>query len=301
LSENEPLISVIVPTCNRNELLALCLEQLAPGAQHFKDYEVIVTDDSSEAETLLKRKFPWARWVAGPHDGPAANRNNGARAARGEWLAFTDDDCLPARGWLAEIARIASEGRVDVIEGRTEIPDKVDSPFREGIENLRGGVFWSCNLAVRKKTFFDLGGFDEDFKEAADEDVEFAWRFRQRGVPSCFAAEAVVLHPVRAMTFAALWQKTKRLRWTELRALKTRGAEFGSPAPKVFLEVIAHSLVTLVRTTWHLLSKHDRKEWRRRWFWQLWRWLTFPLLAPYLAIWHLRFRRMLEQRKSCGS
>lgn len=291
--------SVIIPTCRRNDLLAQCLERLAPGAQTLSAdaYEVIVTDDGGEAEALVKTRFPFARWIAGPRDGPAANRNSGARAARGEWLLFTDDDCLPDPNWIAEIARVGEEGRVDVIEGRTEIPDKIDSPFREGVENLHGGVFWSCNLAVRRKVFFELGGFDEDFKEAADEDVEFAWRFRQRGIPSCFAAGALVLHPVRAMTLGALWQKTKRLRWTELRALKTRGAPpFVTPAAKVLAQVFYKSLMTLFRTTWHLFTKFDSTQWRRQTFWQLWRWLTFPILVPYLAFWQIRFRRMLDER-----
>jgi hypothetical protein len=52
----------------------------------------------------------------------------------------------------------------------------------------------------------------------------------------------------------------------------------------------------LMRTTWHLFSRHDPANWRRRWFWQAWRWLTFPLFAPYVVFWHLRFRRMLEKR-----
>lgn len=294
---NDLKISVIVPTCRRNELLAQCLAQLAPGQQRFSNYEVIVTDDGASAESLLKEKFPWARWIKGPGDGPAANRNNGARTATGDWLAFTDDDCLPDAGWLEEIARIASEGRVDVIEGKTVIPDKIDSPFREGIENLYGDVFWSCNLAVRRSVFFDLGGFDEDFKEAADEDVEFAWRFRQRGIPSCFAAAALVLHPVRIMSWSALWRKTKRLRWTELRALKIRGPRpLRASSLFVFAEVLFRSLVNLIRTTWHLFAKHDSTQWRRRWFWQLWRWATFPVMVPYLTLWQIRFRRMLNER-----
>ncbi|MBC8011498.1 MAG: glycosyltransferase family 2 protein, partial [Burkholderiales bacterium] len=103
--------SVIVPTCDRTEALALCLARLAPGAQALPaaEYEVIVTDDSAsgKAPPLIRRDFPWARWVPGPRGGPAMNRNHGAEHATGAWLAFVDDDCLPAPGWLSGYLRAA--------------------------------------------------------------------------------------------------------------------------------------------------------------------------------------------------
>src|SRR5438552_17841427 len=102
------LISVIIPTCHRNDLLVRCLDGLAPGKQDLlpEHYEVIVSDDGSRstAEKLIAGTYPWARWVTGPRRGPAANRNHGAKHARGEWLAFVDDDCLPDKGWLEAIA-----------------------------------------------------------------------------------------------------------------------------------------------------------------------------------------------------
>ncbi|MFM6530798.1 MAG: glycosyltransferase family 2 protein, partial [Dolichospermum sp.] len=55
----------------------------------------------STAQEMIEQNYPWVKWVAGPGKGPAANRNNGAKYATGEWLAFTDDDCLPDPQWLA--------------------------------------------------------------------------------------------------------------------------------------------------------------------------------------------------------
>src|SRR5215213_11648746 len=117
------LISVVIPTRDRNETLARCLDRLAPCAQSLShdQYEVIVTDDSAHAAAreLLFDRYPWARWTGGPRRGPAANRNAGMRAARGEWLAFTDDDCLPEPGWLSafEAALTATPGAL--VGGRT--------------------------------------------------------------------------------------------------------------------------------------------------------------------------------------
>lgn len=296
------LISVVIPTCHRNDLLAKCLDCVAPGRQRLPagDYEVIVTDDGRRetAEAMLRRDYPWARWVAGPKDGPAANRNNGARHASGEWIAFTDDDCLPDAGWLEAIARAAREGRVDIIEGRTVIPDKVDSPFKQGVENLGGDSFWSCNLAVRRAVFEKLGGFDEDFKEAADEDMEFAWRFQKRGHAHCFVPGALVLHPVRIITWAQIWKRTKMARWHELLFLKTeRSVPLQASPLSAVARVMQWSVVTLLRTTWHLFTRRTNDGWRTRLFWQAWRWLTFVYVTPYIVIWHLRYRKMLLARQ----
>jgi len=103
-SGQELLISVIIPTCHRNEDLSLCLDALRPDNQKslFNPYEVIVNDDGSKstAEELIRAKYAWARWVAGPRRGPAANRNAGARNARGAWVLFLDDDCIPVPAGL---------------------------------------------------------------------------------------------------------------------------------------------------------------------------------------------------------
>ena len=85
-----------------------------------------------------------------------------ARLATGEWVAFIDDDCVADAGWLRALLALASRADLDVIEGRTEMPVEVEHPFTHGVENRAGGVFWSCNLAVRRERFLALGGFDED-------------------------------------------------------------------------------------------------------------------------------------------
>src|SRR5665213_3286620 len=94
--------SVIIPTCNRNDLLRKCLDLLAPSNQTIDNYEIIVTDDSKDgiAKDLIKQDYPWVCWVEGPKRGPAANRNNGAKTANGDWLVFIDDDCLPDKNVL---------------------------------------------------------------------------------------------------------------------------------------------------------------------------------------------------------
>lgn len=199
-------ISVVIPTRHRNDLLARCLDRLAPGAQSLAadQYEVIVSDDGAEttAERLVAERYAWVRWVAGPRLGPAANRNNGARLASGNWLAFTDDDCVPETNWLGAY-RDAIQEQVDVFEGRTTCRAGVRSPREIAPINLTGGWLWSCNMMVRKSAFEQLGGFDEDFPYPHMEDVDFRRRLQARQIAFIFVKDAVVDHPPRRLPFGS--------------------------------------------------------------------------------------------------
>ncbi|HJT35319.1 MAG TPA: glycosyltransferase family 2 protein, partial [Pirellulales bacterium] len=121
-------ISVVVPTYRRHDLLRRCLAALA--AQQFEggDYEVIVADDAADPATrrLVETEAETAncdmRYVpVEKTHGPAAARNAGWRAARSEFIAFTDDDCLPQPGWLAAGVE-ALVGGADAAWGRLEMP-----------------------------------------------------------------------------------------------------------------------------------------------------------------------------------
>ena len=211
-SADAPLFSVVIPTCHRNDALAACLERLAPGKQSLAaaSYEVIVTDDGSRAtsEAMLREKFPWAKWMAGPRRGPAANRNHGAKHANGNWIAFADDDCLPDATWLAAYgAALEADAKTNVLEGRIYTDRPRRSLGEVSPTNDQGGFLWSCNFAIRRELFQSLGGFDERFPYAAMEDVELAYRLRQRGEQFRFVTDAAVCHPARP---AGGWQSLKR-------------------------------------------------------------------------------------------
>lgn len=271
-------ISVVIPTCRRPETLARCLHGLS-GAEA----EIIVSDDSDDDRTrdLLAREFPGVRWVQGPRRGPAANRNSGARCATGEWIAFIDDDCEPQPGWLAGIAQASIDG--DVVEGRVVAPGATDSPFEEHVENLHGGVFWSCNLALRREVFERLAGFDEGFREAGGEDMEFAWRIARANLRVKFAPEALVHHPPRHIGWRGLWRRTWMIRWMSLYRFKT-GQSRSLPVG------LLDECLLLLRQTAQLVSRRTEPWPRRRCFAVAWRWFTFPLVLPYVLYWDWRVR-----------
>jgi GT2 family glycosyltransferase len=206
------------------------LERVTPIVQEWPadDFEVVVTDDGGMESTkqLIRSRFPWVRHINGPKRGPAANRNRGASTAKGNWLLFTDDDCLPDSTWVAAYAHaIAASPECQVFEGRVH----ADRPRRSLAEiapiNESGGYLWSCNFGISRALFFEFGGFDERFPHAAMEDVDLAKRLRTRGVEIKFAPAASVCHPWRD---AGGWKKMKEHQEATMRYLSIHPEEAAS-------------------------------------------------------------------------
>jgi glycosyltransferase involved in cell wall biosynthesis len=207
----KPTLSVVIPTRNRAELLARCLDRLAPGAQSIAPdrYEVIVSDDGDGHGTrdLIGARYPWARWVIGPRRGPAANRNAGARLSRAPYLVFADDDCIPDDDWLAGFLPAIERG-CDLSPGRIVSREHWHSPLEHAPLNETGDAVWSCNMLVRREFFVRLGGFDERFPHAHMEDLDFQTRARSLAPIEQFSIDAVVDHPPRRLAWGVVLAAT---------------------------------------------------------------------------------------------
>lgn len=197
-------LSVIIPTFHRNDVLRQCLACLTPDVQslarHY--YEVIVTDDGRHqtAKELIEEEYPWVRWVKGPQKGPAANRNSGAGFASGEWLIFTDDDCLPNKDWLLVYYQAILENpAVQVFEGRSTAgtPRKAFSELAP--INEKGGFLPSCNFGIRREVFQQMRGFDQEYSFSF-EDMDLHYRLKKQGFEIPFLKEALIVHPWRITT-----------------------------------------------------------------------------------------------------
>ena len=240
------LLSVIVPTCHRNDLLAKCLDCLKPEVQTLpiSRYEVIVTDDGtkSTAQGMIANQFPWAKWVAGPHRGPAANRNHAVSVSSGDWLVFTDDDCLPTPSWLQNFVEAVVDDTY-VYEGRTTCDAGLRSPLDHAPVNLTGGLLWSCNLMVSKDAFDKIDGFDANYHYPHMEDVDFRDRLCDRNFKTLFVPEALVDHPPRRLAWG-----TQLARMNESRALYMykRGHK-GPLAKTLVVSIIMSRLQKIVR------------------------------------------------------
>src|SRR5262249_21366471 len=153
--------SIVIPTFKRPDFLRRCLAELTPERQQISAdrYEVIVTDDapSQVSKQAAEETLPGVIYIAGPGRGPAANRNSGARHARGRWLVFTDDDCIPEPGWLAAYAD-AIIPDIRVYEGKTTCKAGLRSALDHAPCNETGGYLWSCNFMVEALLFAEFRG-----------------------------------------------------------------------------------------------------------------------------------------------
>ena len=245
-----PVISVVIPTRERDELLGQCLSRLAPGTQTLdaERYEVIVSDDgdSTTSEAMIRARFPWAIWQRGPRRGPAANRNSGARIARGNYLAFTDDDCVPSAGWLLGYVRSLTPS-YDVYEGRTTCEAGVNSPRFHSPYNLTGGWLWSCNMLVKRELFLTLGGFDESYPHPHMEDADLRERLLESGHAFLFVPDAVVDHPPRRLAWG--WKLGTYLESEVVFHVRRRQPVRGG---RLIIAIMKHRLRPIVRLPFSL-------------------------------------------------
>lgn len=278
-------ICIVIPTCDRPDLLRRCLRAVQTEAE--PGVESIVTNDGGGSLEFLAAEFPGVRFVEGPRRGPAANRNHGARQSRSDWIIFLDDDCEPQPGWLKACREAIRPGTADLLEGAVEAIGWTGHPLDERVENLLGGVFWSCNLAVRRSVFEKSGGFDEDFKQAAFEDMELAERLKRLGARTAFVQHARVLHPVRRLSLRQLWRRTLMMRWFALYLRKTR------PLPSrtaLALLLAANALRGLRKRARELRVAG----WTRSLFLAAWEIITLPMLLPYVCYWDAKFAARLR-------
>jgi GT2 family glycosyltransferase len=201
--------SVIVPTYDRPRPLAACLSALSRLQYSRERFEVIVVDDGgaipADGVAASFQQHLNITVVRQDNAGPATARNAGAEVARGGFLAFTDDDCRPAPGWLAALGRRFAATPGHILGGRIEngaIGNRystasqliLDTFYRHyNADPERARFFGSANLAMAASVFRDVGGFDSRFRTAS-EDREFCDRCRFRGVPMAFVPDAVVEH-----------------------------------------------------------------------------------------------------------
>lgn len=202
-------VSVIIPVRDRPRDLKRCLDSLAAMDYPPELMEIIVVDDASKDETASVAECrPMVTLLRNPRSlGASASRNRGARNASGDILCFLDSDCQVVPQWLREMSVVFDDSDVTAGGGlvssnleqkRLDRYEKVQSSLHMGTrprDSRDGDRFFylpSCNLAVRRTAFLQLGGFNESM--AVGEDVDLCWRLVDRGGVIAYRPEAVVFH-----------------------------------------------------------------------------------------------------------
>jgi glucosyl-dolichyl phosphate glucuronosyltransferase len=220
-------ITVVVCTYNRCKSLPATLNSIAGQSfQEPVEWEVLVVDNNSSDQTSevvedFSRRYPGRfRYLFEPRQGLSQARNAGVNAARGDILAFTDDDVTFESGWLQSLTSELETGEWAGAGGRilrkwTCSPPKWLS-IRGPYERMSFPVFTfdkgseqgdlddfaaGANMAYRKEAFQKYGNFRTDLGRCGDgllagEEVEFARRLRAAGERLRYEPSAVVYHPV---------------------------------------------------------------------------------------------------------
>lgn len=203
-----PFFSIIVPTYDRSDQLHACIQAIQQVDYPRDRFEIIIVDDGSSVPVRVSgdhfRNEVMITLLYQCNAGPASARNTGAQKARGDILAFTDDDCLPSLQWLSELARAFQDAPMSLIGGRTVnglvknlysaasqiIADEAYAYFLSRNSDLR--FFASNNMAVSAKLFHECGGFDASFRTSEDRD--FCDRWIRHGYTLVYVPEAIVHH-----------------------------------------------------------------------------------------------------------
>jgi glycosyltransferase involved in cell wall biosynthesis len=267
-----PAVSIVVATRSRPERMERLLSGLRAQTVSPQSYELIVVADGADEATLALLsemqaqelfslrvvKHPVAR-------GPGAARNAGWRMARAPLVAFTDDDCMPAAGWLA--AALGAQREETVIQGRTE-PDPSELEHAGlmsrtlSVDSL-GPQYETCNMFYPRAVLESLGGFDEGYGlTPGGEDTDLAWRAIEAGSATEFAPGALVFHAVERLgargmlRVAARWSRTIRVfaDHPQARSMLYRGVFWN-----VWHYLLWRSLLALLGPAWlrrMLLARH---------------------------------------------
>lgn len=162
--------------------------------------------------------------------GPGGARNAGWRIARAPVVAFTDDDCIAAPGWLAAGVAATTREPGAIVQGATDpIPEEL-SRMGPSSRTLRihaaGPYFETCNIFYPREMLERLGGFDaSSFSAAPGEDTDLAWRAIEQGARTCYEPAAQVYHAVHELR--PLDKLRLASRWTDSMQLFARHPQFG--------------------------------------------------------------------------
>ncbi len=186
------MISLLIPTFSRSALLARTLATVAAQDLDPAEFEVVIIDNASSDDTravserfIADHPHLRVRYVFEARMGLVCSRNRGAREARGDLLAYTDEDVRLDPGFLRAVRDAFADPAVHVVTGRS-LPDYESPPpawmedlwtphpkgryngifslldFGEGASDIDPTLCFGVNLATRRATLLALGGTHPD-------------------------------------------------------------------------------------------------------------------------------------------
>jgi glucosyl-dolichyl phosphate glucuronosyltransferase len=211
-------ITIVLATYNRAPMLRKALESLVQQETGGKfSYDILVVDDGSTDDTaaVVRERSEAASeasitYIYQENAGPYSARNLGVKMARGDWLAFFDDDQWAEPRWLGELYLSAQEAEADCVGGAIllDLPEPISmklGPRTRWLlsetppgQKIRGSAvkkyIGSGNILIRRSLFKRVGAFDSNFRWGCDTD--FFWRVEKGGFRIGYAPQAVIFHVI---------------------------------------------------------------------------------------------------------
>lgn len=214
-SLNFPQVSVLIPVYNDIDRVGLCIEKLRAMAFPQDKYEVIIIDNGSSDGTyellhklvsdLDDKAF---RLIQCLSPGSYAARNEGLKLAQGEFVAFTDSDCLVSENWLqslldcwrAQNGSVVVAGKVSFFSDTNKNTEQSALDFENMFsmkqdQNAKNGKCITANLFCTMELLEIHGGFNDRLKSGGD--VEFSQRIVSAGGKVVYSEDSEVFHPSR--------------------------------------------------------------------------------------------------------
>lgn len=220
------MVSIIIPTFNGGARIAECLGALVEQTAGINAEILVVNDGSRDNTTEIVGRYPGVRLFTQSNTGPAAARNRGALEARGTIVLFTDDDCVPAPGWLAAMVEPFKDPTVAGVKGvyctrqkrlvARFVQIEYEDRYRLMSDLLQIDFIDTYSAGFRRDRFLEVNGYDTRFPVACAEDVELSYRMSARGWTMQFIPAAVVYHTHPDTLWRYLKKKYKFAFWRML-------------------------------------------------------------------------------------
>jgi GT2 family glycosyltransferase len=232
-----PFVSIIVPAYNCRSTIEKCVESLK--ALDYPNCEILIMDDGSTDGTgKYLDTVEGIRVMHLENAGPGRARNIGLEHARGEYVAFTDADCVVDPGWLNALMQGFHKDEVAGVGGDQQSPSdetrfgKRVNGFlkaigfvagymkRDGSSYRRVSHNPTCNVVYKKEVIIKVGGFNEALWPG--EDVELDYCLSRKGYRFFYTPDAVVYH-YRPRTLGAFSRMMYRYGWAQAYLVRKYG------------------------------------------------------------------------------
>lgn len=239
--EDMPVVSVIIPAHNEEDTMGECLTSLENLNYPYDKLEIILINDGSTDDTKnvidRHRRRLNCVYIETSGVGPSKARNLGLKEASGEYVAFTDADCVVDKGWLNELLKgfiaedVAGVGGSQNIPGdATEFERKVHfflvsmhficEYMKKGDKIKLVNHVASCNAMYKRDVIEEVGGFDERLWPG--EDVDLDYKIRHKWYKVAYNPKAIVAHH-RPKNLKSFFNMMKRYGWAQAYLIRKYG------------------------------------------------------------------------------